>query len=513
MHRAISSRSDSRGNNAPRTPRLVDHDDDDGAASTEPGMKCMSLVEDGSKIAFACYDEEGNEIILEESNANGYDSERVIEGFLAVARPTLILVGSKVVANAPLLQVLTRPPPNYHENDNANDPSNGGNDSNSVATSDRPRSSLYAPKTTPYKILKSGAFDLKNCKALILQKLRVLSLLHRQRRAGAEYLAVADLADRYFPQATNRPVFLPSSYNSMASIVDFDSKVQVQALGSLLSFLQGTIFQLEQGGLITVSNLVHSQSSLFMRIDSNTMSALRIFATEHHPLVTKGYGNAKEGFSLFSLLDKTQSSGGRQLLRDWMLKPLLDPIQIAQRQDGIELFLRPDVASIHGSLLTLLDRVGPIDKILTRMQKCHTQPNDFLVITRSVSAIIAIWNILENDLLVTLHHLRDRGYPKTDDDNEDDMALQERNKVESYVYYMEQITSRVELSVLADLQERVTSIVDEEALAEAHNVVRVRAGYHDVLDKAKEDFEALEGEKVKISQARLMILAAILTYL
>jgi hypothetical protein len=494
MFHAISTPNEAR-NNATTTADARHSD----AASTEPGMKCMSLVEDGPKVAFACYNEERNEITLEESNANGYDSERVIQGFLSVARPTLILVGSKVVANPALLQVLTNPAPRAPDEEIPRD----GHESNSVATATRPSSSLFAStQTTPYKILKSGAFDVKNCKALILQNLRVLSLIHRQHRAGVESLATSgdNRADRYFPQSTERAVFFPSSYHAMASVVDFESKVQVQALGSLLSFLQSTVFQLEQGGLITVSDLVHSQSSMFMRVDSNTMSALRIFATEHHPLVTKGNGNAKEGFSLFSLLDRTRSRGGRQLLREWMLKPLMDPIKISQRQDGVELFLRPDVASMVGNLLALLDRVGPLDKILIRMQKCHTQPPEFLVLTRTVSAIIAIRNILVNDLLVKLVILRDRGYPKTAEDDEDNTSAQERQKAESYVTFVGQIISCVELSVLADLQERITSVVDEDAMAQT-NSVSVRPGYHDALDNAKEQFELLEGEPALKRQA------------
>ncbi|MGK3733408.1 MAG: hypothetical protein ACI8RD_006762 [Bacillariaceae sp.] len=44
-----------------------------------------------------------------------------------------------------------------------------------------------------------------------------------------------------------------------------------------------------------------------MTISPSTFSALHIFSTEHHPLIAKGQGNSKEGFSLYSLLDRTKS--------------------------------------------------------------------------------------------------------------------------------------------------------------------------------------------------------------
>jgi len=42
-------------------------------------MTCMSVVEEDSQIAFACYNEETNDILLEQSYANGHDTEQVVE--------------------------------------------------------------------------------------------------------------------------------------------------------------------------------------------------------------------------------------------------------------------------------------------------------------------------------------------------------------------------------------------------------------------------------------------------
>jgi hypothetical protein len=438
----------------------------------EPSLTCMTVVEDGPRIAFACYTEGRNEIVLDTSHANGYDTETVLERFLATTRPNLILVSNKIVSNAPLLQLLTKPPPGGEEEQVAPSQDNASTPNNNT---DEGRGSTS--QSIPYRLLKSGAFDLRSCQALILQKLRVLSLLRRDAQEHAAGMDDPYRHDRqFFPrQPGNHAVFRPSSYHSLASIVDFDSKVQIQALGALLSFLQTTIFRMEEGGTISVNNIVHAQSSMYMYLNATTFSALHIFATEHHPLVaSKGQGNSKEGWSLFSLLDRTKSRGGRQLLREWMLKPLLDLQAIGARQDAIELLMRPDLQTAVGSLLNLLAKIGPVESLLIRMQKCSTQPMDFLVLTRTLSAAVAISNTLGSDVLQKLDH-------------------QGQHEEDPSYGFLERIWERCHLGALQDLFERITSIVDEEATNEVKHSVVIRRGFHEQLDAWKDQYEKLEG--------------------
>lgn len=102
-------------------------------------------------------------------------------------------------------------------------------------------------------------------------------------------------------------MYQPSSFHYLAAVIDFDSKVLVQALGALLSYLQSTVFQLEEGKYIIINRIVEAKTSAYMVISQSTFSALHIFSTEHHPLIAKGHGHSKEGFSLYSLLDRTKS--------------------------------------------------------------------------------------------------------------------------------------------------------------------------------------------------------------
>ena len=463
--------------------------DDDDMPVMEDSMTCMAVVEEGSQIAFACYNEESNDILLEQSYANGHDTEQVVERFLAVARPNLILVGNKIVANAGLLYVLTRPAPLVEGQSQQQEGSTNAQQSATAGTSYRSEKD----RTAPYRLLKTSAFDLRRCRTLILGKLRVLSLIRRQQRT---HHSGDPSRERRFGNApwSGQQVFGVSTYHSLASVIDFDSTVQVRALGALLSFLQSTIFRLEEGDTVTVNSINQAKTAMFMRINASALRALHIFATEHHPLMAKGYGHTKEGFSLFSLLDRTKSKVGRQRLKEWMLKPLLDRNAISRRQDGVELFLRPEFQTSVGMLLNLLEKIGPVDRILVRMQKCNAAPMDFVVLSRTLSSALAITDLLTNEFLGKLATVAQP------DSNQGDQDLHEA--AARYVEFLDKIVQDCCVSVMRDLEERITSIIDEAMTIEEKDTVVIQAGFHEELDAAKQTFDNLDGKPPELNRSR-----------
>jgi len=447
----------------------------------ESTMKCITVVEEGSRIAFACYDERQNEIILEESQTNDHDIEVVVQSFLSTIQPNLVLTSAKLASNGQLLDILTRLP----VTENNQSQQHQGN----VNT----RSDAIPNSKIPYQLLKSSAFDLRNCKTLILNKLRVMSLMHhrsRQRSSDGFGSNAVNMSMNFEPHSSTLSASAnpPLRYNSLASIVDFDSSPLVRALGSLLSFLQGTIFRMEEGSTITIHAIKYCNSSKYMKIDPITLQALHIFATEHHPLVAKGHGKEKEGYSLFTLLDRTKSKIGKQCLREWMLKPLLDPVEIRKRYDGINLFLKPMFSASVGNLMNFLQRVGAIDKILLRMQKCHSIPMDFLILSRTLSAAVSIVTILGRDL-------RDELINRMNENRMNPVLnIDEDTTVDKEIYFLDRILERCYVSELQDLNERIVSIIDQEATSDKKDSVVINYGFHEELDNAKEAFDVLDGK-------------------
>lgn len=201
---------------------------------------------------------------------------------------------NRIVNNVPLLDMVTRQPKGLPFTDEEGKEAPTSPSSSSI----------------PYRVLKSGIFDARICKMRILQKLQVLSMLRREtldevsNRRRNNY---GTNSDRNFSTNCDAMTFRPSSFHYLAAIIDFNSKVLVQALGALLSYLQTTVFQLEEGNQIIINRIVKAKISDYMVIPQSTFSALNIFSVEHHPLIAKGQGHSKEGFSLYSLLDRTKS--------------------------------------------------------------------------------------------------------------------------------------------------------------------------------------------------------------
>jgi hypothetical protein len=489
--------------------------------SSGASMICMSVVADGPRIAFAAYNEEQNQIVLDVCVADGYEAQCTVERILATVRPTLLLLSSKIIGNDNLLGILTIPPPPEQaevdeESEDATDGDTQPQNNTTAAPATAPTPAIPAttagrnkPRSIPYRLMKTAAFDIRNCKELILQKLRVRSLMNQQQQQqqAAGYGGGVPFGNngRHFPNAngTNNQdqQFRIASYHAIAAVVDFESTAQVQAVGSLLSFLHGTIFRMEEGGRMTVNDVVQARASMYMNISSSTLSALHVFSTEHHPLVAKGAGNSKEGVSLFSLLDRTMSRAGRKRLREWMLRPLLDLDAIAMRQDGVELFMLPEMQSPAGKILKLLESIGPIDQILVRIQKCSTKPSDFLVLSKALAAAAAIHSSLGE----ILWSLRQHTGPDPAQFVQEGVAPMETRdgpdpQSEHYLAFLDTILNRCKMPLLEQLHERIGSIVNEEATNELQCVV-IKWGYNEHLDTEKDKYSRLGGESIVSTRA------------
>ena len=475
---------------------------DVGAAAappdTEPALRVLSFYEHGPRIAFACYAEDDNEIVFEDARAHtGEDTERIIRGVLLQTRPNLILVSNKVVANAPLLECLTT---RYH-GDGIDD--GEGREGGSEQVRDdgaAPRAASAIGGRIPYQLLKSSTFEPRQCRSVILNQLRVLTLMRNVHSTTADRQRDDfDHAQNY--TAAQRPA--NHNFHSLSSMIDFDSPTLVRALGSLLVYLRNTAFRLEEGFTVTINNLRRCAApDSFLRLDESTLRTLRIFATDRHPLVVANGGGgkndrnrSKEGFSLFALLDRTSSKAGRERLRRWMAQPLRDVAGIRQRHVGIELFLHPESRPAVSLVIDKLSVVGNMDSILLRMQRCcAAQPNDFLALGRMLDASLTIIATLGGELREKAYKLDGHVSSVTEEQQQQQQQKQQQQQQYPSVAYIDDLLRRCHVPVIRSLRERMAFVIDEEVTAEAKDHVVIHYGFNDELDRAKETFETLDGE-------------------
>jgi DNA mismatch repair protein MutS len=124
-----------------------------------------------------------------------------------------------------------------------------------------------------------------------------------------------------------------------------------------------------------------------MHLDAATIHNLELVRAIHDPEPA-----AKRSGTLLSVLDRTVTAMGSRLLREWILRPLLDCRAIELRLDAVEeLKERPDV---RVSLRACLRAVQDISRLTSRISLGVVTPRDLLALKQSLSVLPEISNRL-----------------------------------------------------------------------------------------------------------------------
>ncbi|KAG8930587.1 MutS protein msh5 [Tulasnella sp. 418] len=99
-----------------------------------------------------------------------------------------------------------------------------------------------------------------------------------------------------------------------------------------------------------------------MQIDTDALTSLQVFCDQNHASVHSN--RTKEGLSLFGILDKTRTSLGRALLRQWLLRPSLDIPVILARYDAVECFSSSDNLDVADAIRTHLGGLKNLPRTL-----------------------------------------------------------------------------------------------------------------------------------------------------
>ena len=237
----------------------------------------IALCYTNKRLGVACFEELIDTISVSIVNVSANDMDETLTNLKCRFKPTLFLISPKIVANKPLLDLVL---------------SNEGDGS---------------PDYYRFQALKSSDWNEKKSLELIRKSLSLKGDRHNQHRIN--------------------------------SLVDLDNSLIVSPLGALLSYMQSSLFHLDDGK-VQIATVETFSLPKYMYIDTSTFIAMQIFAEDVHPNVIRGQGKAKEGFSLLGLFDRTHSVPGRNKLREWMAKPFCDIEKITERQKGVAFAVR-----------------------------------------------------------------------------------------------------------------------------------------------------------------------------
>jgi DNA mismatch repair protein MutS len=137
-----------------------------------------------------------------------------------------------------------------------------------------------------------------------------------------------------------------------------------------------------------------------LRRDASHLRSLQAVRHDRHLLLdasTQGHlelvsARAGRSMTLLGTLDRTVTPMGARTLRDWILHPLIDPAEIALRQDAIARFLASPL--LLGDLRESLGCIRDIERALSRLSQNSGNARDLLVLAASLAAVPAIRHVL-----------------------------------------------------------------------------------------------------------------------
>ena len=162
----------------------------------------------------------------------------------------------------------------------------------------------------------------------------------------------------------------------------------IVAAGAILCYLEQTLHN-QISHIRTISRI---EEDRYVRLDKFTIRSLELLSSMN-----------EGGSSLLGVIDKTVSPMGSRMLRRWIVFPLKDINQIANRQNVVEHFFRyPDM---RDSIEELLHRIGDLERIASKVAIGRVSPREMVQLKVALQAIEPIRRLClesENESIVSI---------------------------------------------------------------------------------------------------------------
>ena len=166
---------------------------------------------------------------------------------------------------------------------------------------------------------------------------------------------------------------------SLLGIAGMDEAIV--AAGTLLS----TLLFFQKNELAHINHLEYYTTGRFMELDMDARRNLELTETMR--------AKEKKG-TLLWVLDKTKTPMGGRLIRSWLEKPLLDPVEIDRRHSAVENFVNDPIR--RSELTEVLRDVTDLERITTRIVTGSVNARELLGLARGLRTLPVIRQLLSD---------------------------------------------------------------------------------------------------------------------
>ncbi len=183
---------------------------------------------------------------------------------------------------------------------------------------------------------------------------------------------------------------------TMAGFGFEDKQPCLRAAGALLAYLRETL----KAPLGHIRKLVPFAPGHALQMDETTRRSLELDRTQRDP--------GRKG-SLWDTIDRSVTTMGSRMLRDWLLNPLSDLASLQARQDMVGAFSA--TSHLRRQLRDQLKEIADLQRLSARAATGRVSPRDLAAIRRGLGAVPAVRLLLDDPALVSVSGLNEQIRP------------------------------------------------------------------------------------------------------
>ena len=195
--------------------------------------------------------------------------------------------------------------------------------------------------------------------------------------------------ERFDPEAAR--VLVEKQFKTGLEALPAEDEAALRAAGGLLQYL----YETQKTDLSHIANFNYYTAGQFMELDLTARQTLELTSTLR--------SKEKKG-SLLWVLDKTKTAMGGRLIRGWMERPLLSPVQIGRRQQAVSDLVQDIIT--REELVLVLREVTDLERLIGRVVYGTAGGRDLVALANGLGKLPQIRDLLEGCPSALLQSLR-----------------------------------------------------------------------------------------------------------